>query len=70
MKIISWNINGIRSITKKDFFRDILLIEADVICLQETKAQDAEVADALSPLAEYHQYYNSAKEKDIQEWLC
>lgn len=63
MKIISWNINGIRSITKKDFFRDILLIEADVICLQETKAQDAEVADALSPLAEYHQYYNSAKRK-------
>lgn len=63
MKIISWNINGIRSITKKDFFRDILLIEPDVICLQETKAQDAEVADALSPLAEYHQYYNSAKRK-------
>jgi len=63
MKIISWNINGIRAITKKDFFEDISKIEPDVICLQETKAQDAEVAKALADLTQYHQFFNSADRK-------
>ena len=40
MKIISWNINGIRAVTKKDFFKDISNLDPDVLCLQETKAQD------------------------------
>lgn len=63
MKIISWNINGIRAITQKDFFEDISEIDPDVICLQETKAQDEEVETALSDLQGYHQYYNSAERK-------
>lgn len=60
MKIISWNINGIRSITKKDFFRDISTMDPDILCLQETKAQDGEVEESLSAMTGYHQYYNSA----------
>lgn len=63
MKIISWNINGVRAITQKDFFEDIATIQPDVICLQETKAQDAEVEKALSQMTDYHQYYNSAQRK-------
>lgn len=63
MKIISWNINGVRAITKKDFFEDILKINPDILCLQETKAQDKEVAKALENMSEYHQYYNSADRK-------
>ncbi|HLW32171.1 MAG TPA: exodeoxyribonuclease III [Aequorivita sp.] len=63
MKIISWNINGIRAITKKDFFEDFSKMEPDVLCLQETKAQDGEVEKALSPLKNYHHYYNSADRK-------
>ncbi|TXE07760.1 exodeoxyribonuclease III [Gelidibacter salicanalis] len=63
MKIISWNINGIRAITKKDFFEDLSTIDPDILCLQETKAQDAEVEKALSPLSQYHHYYNSADRK-------
>lgn len=63
MKIVSWNINGIRAITKKDFYKDILEIDPDVLCLQETKAQDGEVETALSKLSDYHQYYNSAQRK-------
>ncbi|MCG2419820.1 exodeoxyribonuclease III [Aequorivita sp. F47161] len=63
MKLISWNVNGIRAITKKDFFEDISKINPDVLCLQETKAQDSEVAKALSQLDQYHQYYNSAERK-------
>lgn len=63
MKIISWNINGIRAITKKDFFEDFSKLNPDVICLQETKAQDSEVAAALSKITDYHSYYNSAETK-------
>lgn len=63
MKIVSWNINGIRAITKKDFFGDISKLNPDLLCLQETKAQDKEVEKALSKLTEYHHYYNSAERK-------
>ena len=63
MKIISWNINGIRAITKKDFFDDISKMDPDILCLQETKAQDGEVEQALSKMTDYHQYYNSAHRK-------
>ncbi len=60
MKIISWNINGVRAIVKKDFFGDISKLDPDILCLQETKAQNKEVANALSELSDYHHYYNSA----------
>ncbi len=63
LKIISWNINGIRAITKKDFVEDISKMEPDILCLQETKGQDEEVKEALSALAHYYQYYNSAERK-------
>ncbi len=63
MKIVSWNINGIRAITKKDFFEDIASINPDILCLQETKAQDAEVEKALAEMTDYNQYYNSAETK-------
>ena len=63
MKIISWNINGIRAITQKDFFDDISQLNPDVLCLQETKAQDGEVKKALKDLNGFYQYYNSAQRK-------
>ena len=50
MKIISWNVNGIRAAVKKDFFDSIKSIQPDVLCLQETKAQDEEVQSALTPM--------------------
>jgi exodeoxyribonuclease III len=60
MKIVSWNVNGIRAIAKKTFFTDLELLGADIICLQETKAQSDQVAEALKPLTDYHIYSNSA----------
>lgn len=63
MKIISWNVNGIRAIVQKDFFEDISKLDPDVLCLQETKAQDGEVEEALSKMTNYHQYFNSAERK-------
>lgn len=63
MKIVSWNVNGIRAVIKKDFFKSLEKLDWDVLCLQETKAQDEVVASALSPYQDYHRIYNSAIRK-------
>lgn len=47
MKIISWNVNGVRAIVKKDFFENLEKLNADIVCLQETKAQEDQVMEAL-----------------------
>jgi exodeoxyribonuclease III len=60
MKIISWNVNGIRAIAKKTFFTDLELLETDILCMQETKALENQVAEALKPLNGYHICANSA----------
>lgn len=63
MKIISWNVNGVRAIAKKNFFEDFENLSPDVLCLQETKAQDDQVAETLKSLFGYHVYSNSAEKK-------
>lgn len=63
MKIISWNVNGIRAIQKKDFIASIEKMSPDVLCLQETKAQQQEVIEALTELKGYHLISNSAGRK-------
>lgn len=61
MKLISWNVNGIRSVLKKDALRPLLEAEApDVLCLQETKAQPGEADPGATG---YHVYWNSAQKK-------
>lgn len=62
-RIISWNVNGIRAIVKKDFFKQIDALQADVLCLQETKAQVEQVEDALKDLDGYHVFANHAERK-------
>ncbi|MFB6319676.1 exodeoxyribonuclease III [Saccharicrinis sp. FJH54] len=63
MKIISWNVNGLRAVAKKNFFKDIKAIDPDIICLQETKAQDDQVSETLENMEGYHIYSNSAVKK-------
>ena len=63
MRIISWNVNGIRAIAKKGFFEKMEAMNPDVICFQETKAQDEQVAEILTNLKGYHFYANSATKK-------
>lgn len=63
MNIISWNVNGVRAVVKKDFFNAIENLNPDILCLQETKAQEDETEDALSGLTDYHGYFNSADKK-------
>ncbi len=63
MNIVSWNVNGIRAIAKKDFFDDIIKMNPDILCLQETKAQNNEVEKTLSDMSAYKRSYNSAEKK-------
>jgi exodeoxyribonuclease III len=63
MKLLSWNVNGLRAVMKKDFLPAMAQLDSDVICLQETKAQDDQVRECLSDLQGYHIYTNSAQKK-------
>ena len=63
MRIVSWNVNGIRAVMKKDFIDSLDAMKPDILCLQETKAQDEQVREALSPINGYHIFSNSAEKK-------
>ncbi len=63
MKIISWNVNGIRAIQNKGFVETIDHLNADFILLQETKAQTDQIVKALENIDGYHIYSNCAERK-------
>ena len=63
MKIISWNVNGIRAVQDKGFAETLARLDADCLLLQETKAQDDQVIKALDHVEGYHIYCNSAERK-------
>ncbi len=61
MNFISWNVNGIRAILKKDFVQQVKQLDPDFLCLQETKASKEEVRTALALLPHYQSYINASK---------
>ena len=60
MKLVSWNVNGIRAALGKGFMEAFSALDADVFCLQETKCQPGQVSLELPG---YHQYWYSAEKK-------
>jgi len=60
MKLISWNVNGLRAVLNKGFMDFFERIDADIFCLQETKMQEGQVTLDLEG---YYQYFNSAIKK-------
>lgn len=60
MKIISWNINGIRACLKKGFYQNIKDFDADFICLQEVRALESDLDLQLN---DYYAYWHSAEKK-------
>ena len=63
MKILSFNVNGVRACAGKTLLQDLYTLDCDVVCLQETKATPEQVAEALSGLTGYHLYAYSAEKK-------
>ena len=60
MKLISWNVNGLRAIMGKNFMEFFTAADADIFCLQETKLQAGQIEMELPG---YHQYWNYAEKK-------
>ena len=60
MKLISWNVNGLRAIYKKGFVDIFEKLDADIFCIQETKMQEGQIEIDLKG---YYEYYNYAERK-------
>ena len=60
MKLISWNVNGLRAVMGKGFMESFSALDADIFCLQETKLQEGQIE---MDLPGYHQYWNYAEKK-------
>ena len=60
MKLVSWNVNGLRACLKKGFLESVTALNPDVICLQETKMERGQ---AQVELPGYHEFWNSAEKK-------
>lgn len=60
MKLISWNVNGLRACLTKGFIGSMTQLDADIISLQETKMQEGQ---AVVDLPQYEEYFNSAEKK-------
>ena len=62
-RVISLNANGIRAAARKGFFDWMAAQDADVVCIQETKAQVHQLTDEIFSPAGYHCYYEDAEKK-------
>ncbi|MCS0674014.1 exodeoxyribonuclease III [Cytobacillus firmus] len=60
MKLVSWNVNGIRACVKKGFMDYFKEVDADIFCIQESKLQEGQIELILEG---YHQYWNYAIKK-------
>ena len=60
MKLISWNVNGLRACVKKGFLESFAALDADVFCIQESKLQEGQID---LDLPGYHMYWNYAEKK-------
>lgn len=60
MKLVSWNVNGIRACVKKGFIDYFKEVDADIFCIQESKLQEGQIELILEG---YHQYWNYAIKK-------
>ncbi len=63
MRVITFNANGIRAAAKKGFLTWLAQQHADIVCIQETKAQQNQLMDSLFSPPGYHCYYHDAEKK-------
>jgi exodeoxyribonuclease-3 len=63
MKIISWNVNGIRACIKKGLFEFMKKENADIYCLQETKIHEEDITSEHKDFSGYHSHWFSAQKK-------
>lgn len=61
--LVSWNVNGIRAAYRKGFMEWLAQAAPDILCLQETRAEQAQVPAALAQLDDYHAFWNASRRK-------
>ncbi|MDY6855155.1 MAG: exodeoxyribonuclease III [Thermodesulfobacteriota bacterium] len=63
MKIVSWNVNGLRAVLQKGFLNSFLKMDADVFAIQETKLQEAQLTKEIKEINGYESYYSHSTVK-------
>lgn len=63
MKIVSWNVNGLRAVFKKGFLNWFKKANADIVCLQEIKLQEGQIPESLINPDGYFSYFSYAQKK-------
>jgi len=62
-KLISWNVNGLRAVVKKDFFNFFKQLDADIFALQETKLQEPQLSSEMKSVDGYEAHWSHARVK-------
>jgi exodeoxyribonuclease-3 len=63
LKLISWNVNGLRAAMKKDFLGSFQKLDADVVAIQETKLQQAQMGEDMNRIPAYESYWSHCEGK-------
>ena len=63
IKLVSWNVNGLRAVMKKDFLTSVQALDADVLALQETKLQEAQLTEEMRCIEGYASHFAFASVK-------
>ena len=63
IRILSWNVNGLRAVHKKGFLDWFVGEKPDMLCIQETKASEEQLPDELRSVDGYHAFFSSAEKK-------
>ena len=63
IKLVSWNVNGLRAVLKKDFIQSFRLLDADIFGIQETKLQEPQLTDEMTSQEGYESHWSHASVK-------
>ncbi len=63
MRIVSWNVNGLRAVHRKGNWKDVFALKPDVLCLQEIKAEKEQLPEDVQEVYGFHSFFNSSQTK-------
>ncbi|MCU0599078.1 MAG: exodeoxyribonuclease III [Desulfobacterales bacterium] len=58
IKLVSWNVNGLRAAWEKGFLKSFIKLDADVVCVQETKLQEAQLSENMKAIEGYESFWS------------
>ena len=63
MRIVSWNVNGIRAVHRNGFWSGAFSMQPDILCIQETKAHEEQVPEEVRETPGFHSFFNASQTK-------